>query len=533
MPCHPRVSIAIPLLLIVLLASAAAKANDGSLSAAAKADDGPQSACNSIAGRAVSYLSSAKATPDSFDKALVELQDMNQELATACAAAAKEASSGNVQCQRAGGKWDAGQGKCQGFNDNTVKIFRGTVERVTFCWNNAIYLRLADGTEVVWTPETKTFRQGAASHAIDDFIKVKDFAAGVTDKSYYCLAQKEPIIVWEATHLKALAVRPYRSDDDKRLRADRSAEHAHELDELNSKIATYGEQIKAAPGDAAALAKRGNAYLEKADYPDAIADFNAVVALRPNDAAAWSNRCWARAIANQDLDKALNDAKESLRLQRNGAGLNCRGLIFVRTGHLDEAIADYDAALGIGSDVSSGGGGEWDIPSAWYGRGLAERQRRNEVAAILDFAAADAVAPSTADRFASYGFNSEQSDVYGKKSGDMNPIIMAPLFDGYVEAFYKALAEHNGQTTASKLTSNSISGMLEAATISPSDLDARKICATAVSAANKSRDQTSGSLRCFFLVLDQATRKFAPEQDDGKYGQLIRGAVYGLQNSTQ
>ena len=177
--------------------------------------------------------------------------------------------------------------------------------------------------------------------------------------------------------------------------------------------------------------------------------------------------------------------------------------------------------------------GTWNIASAWYGRGLAERQHRNETAAILDFAEATAVAPSIGEQYANYGFSiSGQSEVYGEKTGDMNPILMAPLFDNYLEAFYKVLTEKNGRATASKLTKDSINGMLEAATIKSSDVDTRKICGTAPFARSKGQDETSQSLRCFFLVLDLATRKFAPEQDLEKYNQLIRGAMYGLENST-
>jgi tetratricopeptide (TPR) repeat protein len=505
-------AVSIPLMLAASLTSSAAQAGDSSLSA-----------CNSVVDRAVSQLSSAATRPDSLARALQSLEGLKEQLTTNCAAAAKDAHSGVAQCEHVGGKWDAGQGKCQNLNNNKVEIFGGTVEQVTLCWNQAIFLRLADGTSAVWTPDTNTFKRGAASHA-------RDFVVGITDKDYYCLAQKLPIIVWAAPHIKALAHRPYRSDDDPQRRADSAAAHARAIDELNKKIASYTRQIKAAPDDASILSRRGNTYLEKYEYADAIADFNQVVALRPSDAGAWSNRCWARAIANLELAKGLSDAIESLRLKPNAVdALNCRGLISLRLGHVDEAISDYDSVLGIGAALREGG--NWDIPSAWYGRGLAERQRRNEIAGILDFAAATAVAPTIADQFAAYGFNtSGQSEVYGQKNGDMNPILMAPLFDSYLEAFYKAVSE-NGRPTASKLTNDAISGMLEAATLSLSDFDTRKICGNSP-LGHKGQDTTSQSLSCFFLVLDQATKKYAPEQDIGKYQQLIRGAIYGLENST-
>ena len=69
-----------------------------------------------------------------------------------------------------------------------------------------------------------------------------------------------------------------------------------------------------------------------------------VTALRPSDASAWSNRCWARAVANQELDKALDDANEALRLKAKVVdvdALNCRALIYLRLGHFGiDALAD-------------------------------------------------------------------------------------------------------------------------------------------------------------------------------------------------
>jgi tetratricopeptide (TPR) repeat protein len=233
------------------------------------------------------------------------------------------------------------------------------------------------------------------------------------------------------------------------------------------------------------------------------------------------------------LERALDDANESLSLKPTAAeALNCRALIYLRMNRLDESIADYNTILGIPPELYRGGTGNWDIASAWYGRGMAERRRHSDVAAILDFAAATAVAPTIANTFAGYGFDiSDQTQVYGQQIGDMNPIEMAPHFDSFVAAFYKIVTEQNGRVTASTIAGDSIDGMLEAAAINPSDLDSKKICATASSPWSNSGDEVSKSLSCFFLVLHHAVQQFSPEQDTGKYELLIRGAIYGLEKS--
>ena len=50
--------------------------------------------------------------------------------------------------------------------------------------------------------------------------------------------------------------------------------------------------------------------------------------LDPNNARYFNSRCWNRALAGQDLAKALDDCNESLRLKPNDANvLNSRGLV--------------------------------------------------------------------------------------------------------------------------------------------------------------------------------------------------------------
>ena len=70
------------------------------------------------------------------------------------------------------------------------------------------------------------------------------------------------------------------------------------------------------------------------------------IEIDPKDADAYINRCWLRATANRDLTLAFADCDTGLRLAPNDANdLDSRAFLYLRLGRLDEAIADYDAAL--------------------------------------------------------------------------------------------------------------------------------------------------------------------------------------------
>jgi len=70
-----------------------------------------------------------------------------------------------------------------------------------------------------------------------------------------------------------------------------------------------------------------------------------------------------------------------------------RGLVLLKLGRLDEAIADYDAALKV---YAKG-------PTALYGRGVAKRKKGDVAGGDADIAAAKAIKPDVADWHAKWG----------------------------------------------------------------------------------------------------------------------------------
>lgn len=106
---------------------------------------------------------------------------------------------------------------------------------------------------------------------------------------------------------------------------------------------------------------RGNAYGKKGMYELALEDFNAVIALRPNDPDAWYNRGLTHKRLGR-LGQALVDYSKAIELNgRYAKAYNNRGTILGEQGEFVRALADFDKAIAIdGKDAS-----------AWFNRGLA------------------------------------------------------------------------------------------------------------------------------------------------------------------
>lgn len=89
-----------------------------------------------------------------------------------------------------------------------------------------------------------------------------------------------------------------------------------------------------------------------------------------------------RALANRELQEALADCNEALRLRPNDAAtFDSRGLTYLRLGQLDNAIADYDAALALNPKAAV----------SFCGRGLAKLKKGDTVGGNTDIANAKTI----------------------------------------------------------------------------------------------------------------------------------------------
>jgi len=114
----------------------------------------------------------------------------------------------------------------------------------------------------------------------------------------------------------------------------------------------------------------------------------------PHMPAALNERCWARALAGQELEQARMDCDAAIRMKPNTAAfLDSRGLVYLRQSKYDKSIADYNAALHLNPK----------IPWSLYGRGLAKLHKGLTAEGQADIAAATALQPKIAENAARYG----------------------------------------------------------------------------------------------------------------------------------
>lgn len=132
-------------------------------------------------------------------------------------------------------------------------------------------------------------------------------------------------------------------------------------------------------------------------FDRAIANYDQWIAAHPDDSrqpSALNGRCWARALSNSDLALALKDCDGAIRRVKSASYYDSRGLVELRMGQYDRAIADYNTALQLAPK------------SAWslYGRGLA-RRHKNDPGAQTDLNAAVAIDPKLPTRAQAFGIS--------------------------------------------------------------------------------------------------------------------------------
>jgi tetratricopeptide (TPR) repeat protein len=152
---------------------------------------------------------------------------------------------------------------------------------------------------------------------------------------------------------------------------------------------------------AIALLARGSSYSRTGDRAHALADYREAIRLDTipieageKDVALYNDRCWARAIAGLELDMALADCNEALRLKADFVpALDSRAFLQLRRNRFRDAVRDYDVALKQnGMD-----------PYSLFGRGVAKMRIGDTDGAKADLTAASAAQQGIAAEYLSYG----------------------------------------------------------------------------------------------------------------------------------
>jgi tetratricopeptide (TPR) repeat protein len=138
---------------------------------------------------------------------------------------------------------------------------------------------------------------------------------------------------------------------------------------------------------AAAYNNRGVAYRVKANYAQAIDDFNEAIRLVPNNANAFNNR--GVAYRNMgDLDRAVADYDQAILIKPDYvAAFYNRGLALADKKEYAKAISDFTAVLRV--DPKN--------PTVLYRRGTTYLNSGNIEAGNADLAEAKAIKPDIAE----------------------------------------------------------------------------------------------------------------------------------------
>jgi tetratricopeptide (TPR) repeat protein len=167
--------------------------------------------------------------------------------------------------------------------------------------------------------------------------------------------------------------------------------------ELNGDTAKALELInnvlEAKPDEAEVRIGRARLLARLHRYDDALKDMNLLLGKTPDNPVWLNERCWYRAIAGKELSIALADCDASLKIQDLAATRDSRGLVDLRLGKFDDAVADYDKALLLRPN----------LPSSLYGRGIAKVKKGVVEEGHADIAAALAIDPKVEKEFAGYG----------------------------------------------------------------------------------------------------------------------------------
>lgn len=141
--------------------------------------------------------------------------------------------------------------------------------------------------------------------------------------------------------------------------------------------------------------------LHRADRVLALID--PIIALHKNDnelGSLLNTRCYSRALANIELEKAMADCTGAIkRLGPLSALLDSRAMVKVRQGDVAGALADYDAALAKFPQNTAS-----LYMRGWLRRANAKGDPAQIKLAEADLTAAKAANASIADDFAPYGF---------------------------------------------------------------------------------------------------------------------------------
>ena len=169
------------------------------------------------------------------------------------------------------------------------------------------------------------------------------------------------------------------------------------LRDNDNAIADLERSIRLDGGSYYAFGNLGDAYRTKHDFDRAEVSYGHAIDMGKGRTQGWADRCFARAVIGKDLDAALADCNEAMKLTSKEPDslfyvLSDRCFAQYRMKHYREAVQDCDAAIAHGGTFA----GEF------YVRGLAKRAL-GDAFASPDIDHAKKIDPKIAETYAGYG----------------------------------------------------------------------------------------------------------------------------------
>jgi len=163
--------------------------------------------------------------------------------------------------------------------------------------------------------------------------------------------------------------------------------------EYEQALADYARAIETNPQDAEAFNGRGTTHIAQERYRLAVDDFDQAIRINPSSPVALGNRCFAKAVLGE-LGQALSDCNEALRIKRKyPAAYASRAITYLKLKRYDDAIADYTVLLKS----------QPDNPYALFGRGVARRMKGDARGGDADIAAATSIKPDIVEHMSRLG----------------------------------------------------------------------------------------------------------------------------------
>ena len=186
--------------------------------------------------------------------------------------------------------------------------------------------------------------------------------------------------------------------------------------EYDQALADFDKAVRLGPS-APCYMNRGNVWMRKGIYPEAIANFNAALRLDPKNAGAYGNRgnAW---LYRGEYDRAIADFDEVTRLDpRDALSFHNRGIAWRSKGEYAKAIADLSVSIQLNPHFGM----------AYGNRGIALNLSGEYEKALADFDQADRLTPRNPAVYANRGISRAGMREHDKAIADFSEAIRLNL----------------------------------------------------------------------------------------------------------